>query len=313
MLVFKRFASSTGAKTVLDDFFTYHTTNAALKPWIYRPKNANILLAMDLKDPVTNTPIKPRKPMPTVAQKVLNDYLVTIQPGSRELLDWLRNWTSVTTRKKALWNYISASHLQNILVASFYQLGYYTQIVGLLYAKRGDFIKAGNSTAFDVEHFFNTIMMCNLHRNASKGLNDQETAAKKLRNAWKQVSHQENQTGLANALVKIYCNQQNIETAPILKGFTEAEIKLEQAPEISTSSDGHLAAFIFTNKNNYLIARTIQEFSGNLEVDPKIVQFVKEYQAISQKLAKDDLYDVYKASVATALEPKQSTSEESAS
>lgn len=312
MLVFKRFASNTGARAVLDDFFTYHTTNAALKPWIYRPKNANILLQMDLKDPVTKTPIKPRQAMPTVSQKVLNDYVASVEPGSKELLQWLRDWTSVTTRKKALWNYISAPHLQNILIRSFFQLGGYTHIVGLLYSRRRDFLKAGNLSAFDVEHFFNTIIMCSLQRNGLKGLQNRDIGLRKLENAWRQVTDKENQTGLADVLIKTYCKQQGIETSPVLGGLAETEIKLDQPADIATASDGQLAAFIFANKYNYLITRTIQEFSEGQEVDPKITQFVQDYQAICQKLGKDDLYDLYKSSLAKLFEEKQEEVKEEA-
>ncbi|QLL31307.1 hypothetical protein HG536_0B01700 [Torulaspora globosa] len=312
MLVFKRFASSTGAKTVLDEFFTYHTTNAALKPWIYRPKNANILLTMDLKDPVTKAPIKPRKAVPTVAQKVLNDYVASIQPGSNELLEWVRNWTSVTTRKKALWNYISGSHLQNILVSSFFRVGFYTQVVGLLYSRRRDFVKAGNKTAFDVEHFFNTIIMCSLHRNAYKCLRDKEVAKKKLENAWRQVSNRANHTGLANALIKTYCKQQGLETVPVLEQLAETEIKLDQPADIATAADGELAAFVFANKNKYLVARTIQEFSEAQDVDPKISQFVQDYQAVCQKLGKEDLYDLYKSSMAETFAANQDSTKQEA-
>ncbi|QLQ78819.1 hypothetical protein HG537_0B01670 [Torulaspora globosa] len=312
MLVFKRFASSTGAKTVLDEFFTYHTTNAALKPWIYRPKNANILLTMDLKDPVTKTPIKPRKAVPTVAQKVLNDYIASVQPGSKELLDWLRDWTCVTTRKKALWNYISGQHIENLLVSSFFRVGFYSQILGLLYSRRRDFIKAGNKSAFDVEHFFNAVIMCSVQRNAYKCLRDKEIARKKLENAWRQVSNQDNQTGLTNALVKAYCNQQGLDTVPVLNGLAETEIKLDRPADIATASDGELAAFVFANKNRYLIARTIQEFSEAQDVDPKISQFIQDYQAVCQKLDKDDLYDLYKSSMAQIYAANSDTAKQDA-
>lgn len=311
MLVFKRFASSTGAKTVLDEFFTYHTTNAALKPWIYRPKNANILLTMDLKDPVTKTPIKPRKAVPTVAQKVLNDYVASIQPGSKELLEWFRDWTSVTTRKKALWNYISGAHLQNILVNSFFRVGFYTQVVGLLYSRRRDFLKAGNTTAFDVEHFFNTVIMCSLQRNAHKSLRDKEVARKKLENAWRRVSKRDNQSGLANALVKTYCKQQGLDV-PVLEGLAETEIKLDRPADIATGSDGELAAFVFANKYKYLIARTVQEFSELQDVDTKISQFIQDYQAISQKLGKQDIYDLYKGYMAEIFAANKDTTKQDA-
>lgn len=306
MLVFKRFASSNGAIAALDEFFTYHTTNAALKPWIYRPKNANILLTMDLKDPTTGAPLQPRNPMPQVAQKALNEYIATLQPGSTDLLNWLKNWTSVTTRKKAVWKYLSASHIQTILVSSFFLLGSYSKVVGLLYSKKKNFLEAKNGDAFDVEHLFNTIVMCSLHRNAAKGLNDKDIAAKKLETAWRQVTNTENHTGLANVLIDTYVKQQSLPNQPMLKGLTETEIKLPKLPE--TEDQGKLNSYLYVNKHNYLIARTIEEFSDT--VDPKVTNFIAEYQTISQKLNENDPYDTYKASMTKLLVEKQPQSED---
>lgn len=310
MLVFKRFASSNGAKVALDEFFTYHTTNAALKPWIYRPKNANILLTMDLKDPATGAPLQPRRPMPQVAQRFLSEYIATLQPGSTELLDWLRNWTSVTTRKRAIWNYISASQIQTILVSSFFLLGSYSKVVGLLYSKKKNFLQAKNQDAYDVEHLFNTILMCSLHRNAVKGLNDKAIAARKLENAWKQVTNAENQTGLANVLVDTYVKQQGLEQRPLLKGFTEVELNLPKLAEGENADKGKLASYLYANKYTYLMAKTIEEF--NDAVDPKITEFTKEYATISQELGESEPYEAYKTSMTELLEAQQPQPEEPA-
>lgn len=308
MLIFRRFASSNGARAVLDEFFTYHTTNAALKPWIYRPKNANILLTMDLKDPSTGAPLQPRRPMPQVAQRALNDYIGTLQPGSTELLDWLKEWTSVTTRKKAIWNYLTASQIQTILVSSFFRLGSYSKIVGLLYSKRKGFLDAKNVNAYDVEHFFNTIIMCSLHRNSVKGLNDEAIAAKKLETAWKQVTSVENITGLANALINTYIKQQNLGVKPQLKGLSETEINLPTIDNIESLDKVKLNSHLHVHKSKYLIARTIEEF--NDEVNPKITQFIEEYKAVCQRANESDPYDAYKQSMTHLLEAKEPQAEE---
>lgn len=296
MLAFKRFASNLGPKVKLEEFYTYHTTNAALKPWIYRPKNANILLTMDLKDPKTNAPLQPRDPVLPLSHKVLNEYIASLNPGSTDLVGWFKKWTNVTTRRRAIWNYICSSHIQNMLIATFFTLGSYPQIVSALYCKRDKFLEARNYDAYDVEHFFNTIMMCSLHRNELKSLNDAIKAEKKLNNCWSIVSSKNNETGLANALVATLAKQQGFEKLPILKGLEPSEVVLPKC-DPADSSVGKLAAFIFNNKNTYLIARTIAEFQDSESVDPNIEDFIANYQTISQKLEKDDLYDMYKKSM----------------
>lgn len=296
MLAFKRFASSLGPKAKLDEFFAYHTTNAALKPWIYRPKNANILLTMDLKDPNTNAPLQPRDPVLPLSHKVLNEYIASLEPRSTDLVEWLKNWTNISIRKRAVWNYIGSSHIQNMLITTFSTLGSYTQLVNVLYGKRNKFLEARNYDAFDVEHVFNTMTMCNLHRNQLKSFKDPKVAERKLNNCWGIVSLKNNETGLANALVATMAKQQGFESLPILDGLEPAEVKLPSF-DVANSSVGKLAAFIFDNKNTYLIARTIAEFQDAESVDPRIKDFISNYQTISQKLGKDDFYDMYTTSM----------------
>ncbi|CAR27470.1 hypothetical protein ZYGR_0I07450 [Zygosaccharomyces rouxii] len=287
MLAFKRFASSTAHKRELQEFFTYHTTKAELKPWIYRPKNANILLTMDLKDPETNAPLKPRSPVQPLSRKVLDQYVNSIEPNSRELVDWLRGWTDVSIRKRELWNYISSGHLQNMLMQSFFKIGSYASLVNTLYSRQKKFVEAKNQDAFDVERFFNTIIACNLHRNHELGYKTGDVALRKLETAWNHVTHRDNETGLANSLIGALVKQQGITNVPKLKGLSAKPINLPSLPE--NDSRGNTAASINEQKFTYMIARTVLEFDP--EADQAIKTFVKAYQARLKELGKEDVYE----------------------
>ena len=287
MLAFKRFASSTAHKRELQEFFTYHTTKAELKPWIYRPKNANILLTMDLKDPETNAPLKPRSPVQPLSRKVLDQYVNSIEPNSRELVDWLRGWTDVSIRKRELWNYISSGHLQNMLMQSFFKIGSYASLVNTLYSRQKKFVEAKNQDAFDVERFFNTIIACNLHRNHELGYKTGDVALRKLETAWKHVTCRDNETGLANCLVGALIKQQGITAEPKLRGLSSKPINLPSLPE--NESSGNTAASISEQKFTYIIARTVLEFDP--EADQAIKTFVRTYQARLKELGREDLYE----------------------
>lgn len=304
MVVLKRFAS-TESKNKLNEFFVYHTTSASLKPWIYRPKNANILLTMDLKDPNTNTPLKPRQPMQPLSRKVLDQYISSVEPGSRELVDWFKLWTNVSPRKRQLWNYISNEHLQNMLLQSFFRIGSYAGLVRMLYSNKQNFLEARNSDALDVEHFFNTILVCNLHRNKALGFNDPVVAQKKLASAWANVTLKNNETGLANSLVHALVKQQKMETIPTLKGLEPAEIRLPHLPQ--DESPGKMAAHLGELRYLYLTARTVVEFDAN--ADPAIHEFIQSYKSYLQKLGGNDIYETSAETLKQLLATKQTKAE----
>ncbi|AQZ14160.1 MRP13 (YGR084C) [Zygosaccharomyces parabailii] len=304
MAVFRRFAS-TEAKKKLHEFFTYHTTKSTLKPWIYRPKNANILLTMDLKDPATNAPLKPREPIQPLSRKVLDQYIASVEPGSRELVEWFKLWTNVSPRKRALWNYLSSEHLQNMLMQSFFRIGSYAGLVRTLYCNKENFLKAHNINALDVEHFFNTILVCNLHRNRALGFNDPLVAQKKLVNAWANVTLRKNESGLTNSLIQALAKQQNIKSIPELSGLKAATVSLPELP--LEESQGKMAAQLGEFKFLYLTARTIAEFDP--ETDAAIHDFIKRYQSYLQNLGAKDIYESSVEDLERLLATRQANNE----
>lgn len=298
--VFRRSVSNSAFKdsqAKINEFLTYHSTPASLKPWIYRPKNANTLLSMDLKDPTTNAPLQPRQPVKPLNRKVLNDYIWTA-PSSAELLNLLTQWTSITTRKRAVWDYFSPQHVQNILIATFFRLGQYSSFVQLLYSQRKKFITAENADIYNIEQFFNTIVMCQLQRSVVVQYKDIPTAGKKLVNAWERVIHKENKTGLANLLVNAFQRQQGTN---VQIDLPKIDVNLPTI-DIGSKNNGKLASFITEHKNIYLIARTILDFG---ESDEAVTKFVQEYQNITSKLGRPDIYDQYVSNLKQLLEKKK--------
>ncbi|CCK68565.1 mitochondrial 37S ribosomal protein mS44 MRP13 KNAG_0B01180 [Huiozyma naganishii CBS 8797] len=282
----------TTPKQQLADYFEYYMTPIAQRPFIYRPRNANILLTMDIKDPKTNLPVKPRAPIKPIAKSVLNEYIKSATEKG-ELFEWFKNWTKVSVRKRHLWNYLDAKHIQNALVHSFFETGDYCRIVGFFYTKRGSLVNSGNVGAYNVEEFFNTLVMCNLHRQRVKGFNEPERAAKKLKVAWGVVTQRENKSGLADLLVQCMAKEQNFK--PSLRAFVRKEV-LELPTSASLSDSEELKQFVAANENTYLICRTLLDYGsdtitgGNLDT---LKRFVTEYQQASQKFNLSDKYDAY--------------------
>ncbi|CAI4479624.1 CQS_1a_G0019800.mRNA.1.CDS.1 [Saccharomyces cerevisiae] len=286
--VWRRFAS-TGeiVKAKLDEFLIYHKTDAKLKPFIYRPKNAQILLTKDIRDPKTREPLQPRPPVKPLSKQTLNDFIYSVEPNSTELLDWFKEWTGTSIRKRAIWTYISPIHVQKMLTASFFKIGKYAHMVGLLYGIEHKFLKAQNPSVFDIEHFFNTNIMCALHRNRLKDYKDAEIAQRKLQVAWKKVLNRKNNTGLANILVATLGRQ--IGFTPELTGLQPVDISLPDIP--NSSSGAELKDLLSKYEGIYLIARTLLDIDQHNAQYLELQEFIRQYQnALSES---SDPYDTH--------------------
>lgn len=275
------------ADSKLDEYYKYFATQASLRPWIYRPKNANTLLAMDLKDSESDAPLKPRAPVRPLSKQVLNTYIWSAQEAS-QLLSLLRKWTSLTTRKRGVWDYFTAEHIQNILFASTFKLGKLSSFLQHLYMWKPLFAEAGNDRVFDVEHFFNSLVTCQLHRNAVRELGDANVAEKKLLNAWHQVSVKENKTGLTSYLVSALAKQQGFPEVK-LPGLADADVLLPHI-DLGATKSGKIAAFASKHRFLYLMARTIDEYGTPSE---PISSFIQNYQAAQKSLGQNDVYQEY--------------------
>jgi len=291
--VFRRLNSNQAARQQIDNYFTYFKTPVALRPLIYRQRNANTLLAMDLQDPETKLPMKPKNPIASVSKQTLVDYVKSIPNGSNEFFEWLKPWMKLTTRKKEIYQYFSAQHLQTMLIQSCYVIGDYTRMVGYLYTQRPRFIQAQNSNIYDVDHFFNTLLMCSLQRGSILEFDDPTIARKKVQQMWSNTVNKEQTLGLTSLLVNCYAKQQGFESQDLIKGLNEVKINLPSRDGITEETQ---QKFLTTNESLYMICRTILQFFP--EQDAEIARFVNDYNSLNSKAGNtNDIYDDYVVSM----------------
>ena len=285
------------AREKIDEYFTYFKTQAALRPLVYRAKNASTLMAMDLIDPETNEPITPRKPIVSIPNKLLIDYIKSVNTeGSNEFYEWFKRWTDVTPRKKPIWNYFTPVHLQYMMVQSFFKIGDYARLIGFLYTRWNRFAKAGNAKIFDVEHFFNTYLMCAIQRGRIFEFNDPEKAKRKLLQAWSRTYSREQRTGLCAMLINCFAQQQGFSLSESGSKAEQELAKLVTTTTTGENEDGSVVLpkfdpeitvdpkrFLERNENLYLICRTLLDNTTATTTGPyaEIQRFVNEYDKLS--------------------------------
>ncbi|KAG0668018.1 hypothetical protein C6P45_005154 [Maudiozyma exigua] len=291
MRSFRRFNSGLTARQQIDNYFTYFQTKNELRPLIYRQKNANTLLAMDLKDPVTKQQIKPREPIASVPKQLLTTYIKSIPQGSNEFFEWLKPWMQLTTRKKEIYQYFTSTHLQNILIQSCFIIGDYTRMVGYLYIQRPKFLNANHGSIFDVDHFYNTLLMCSLQRGSIMNFGGPEIAKKKVQQMWLNTVNKEQKLGLAPLLVECYAKQQGFDASGLMPELNNVPIVLPKLTNEMTPE-----TFVQKNEPLYLICRTISQFST--DVPSEITSFINEYKTLTAKSDNStDVYDKYVSSM----------------
>ncbi|CCH60052.1 hypothetical protein TBLA_0C02420 [Henningerozyma blattae CBS 6284] len=308
--------SSASPKSQLDEFYTYYTTRKELRPYIYRPKNSSLLISKNLKDPKTGEQLKPKDPIKPLSSQALISYINSIPNGSNDLLNWFLEWTKPNHRKRPLWNYITPRHIQELLINSFFKIGNYSYILSTLYSTSNKFIHAGNPKIFDINHFFDSYLICNIHRNQlfnyKNGSNIQE---KKLRTCWNHIVYKKNlkQSGLTNLLLKVLGAQQGFDPFTIvkeLKNINTIELPID-TPIVTEKNTLELENFFEAYKFNYLACKTIEEFDPKLisESSGDIKTFITYFSKITEKLGKEDYYTELKNSITRSLEVKKISDE----
>lgn len=270
------------------NFVQYFKTPASLRSWIYRPKNANKLLSLDLKDSETGKPLKPQNPMEIPRATDLNNIIFNLK-SKEELEKFFQTWIDITPRKALLWKYFTPTHLQNLLVVSAFRLNCYGFTLNQLYQLHPRFKKAENVKIYNLDEWFNTVVMCQLQRYNAKNIHNPVFAKKKIESLWALTSLKMNENGLTHELIDCLNKQQ----------ATDIKLEFDSRPfqfrTISLDmSNGKLAKFVTNNMYIYLQARTALEFgSENLNIN----KFVTLYQKILEKLGKSDIYDNYMTSL----------------
>lgn len=288
-------ASGKAARAMLDTYFTYFKTPVAVRPLVYRPRNANTLLAMDMKDPETKQQVKPLPPVASVPKTAFMQFLRSTERGSDEFFQWLQPWVKVTPRKRQIFQYFTPQMFQWMLIQSFFVVGDYTRMVGYLYCNSSRFEAAKNPGVYDVDHFMATVLMCSLQRAAVFQFNEPAMASKKIRALWNNTLERTQKTGLASLLLESYCRQQGITVASTGIELNEVSVSL---PTTEGLKDGEWEKFSSTYEATYLLARTVQDFAQDGKVDKEVVRFIDQYKALNASHGKStDVYDQFKTSM----------------
>lgn len=284
------------SRVIFDDFIKFVKTSHELRPFIYRKKNANRLLAMDLKDPETKLPVQPRQPVKRPGSSIYNS-IVLNSSSSQELESLIQEFKDITPRKKEFWSYFKPSHLQNMLIVSTFKFGTYSRMLNTLYQLQPLFVKAKQVELYDVESWFNTVLMCQLHRNQLENVKNKEMVDRGLKKLLSTVTKREDTTGLSGELLAALSRQQDVR---IKSPNFVSDINLPTV-DLQASKVSQLLSFISNNRPLYLLARTAVEFGST---NPKVQQFVSSYQDALKQLNKTDIYDEYVQSYKAVLEAK---------
>ncbi|KAK5960624.1 mitochondrial 37S ribosomal protein mS44 MRP13 PWA37_002052 [Arxiozyma heterogenica] len=293
--------SSSSVKSQLDEYLTYYNTKKELRPYIYRPKNHNKLLTMSIpiKDDYGNiidhaTP-EPKDPIRPISPKLLTEYIDSVE-DKKELFKWIKKWTDVTPRKKDVWKLWKPKHLQKLLIKSLTELGEYSNVLGFIYSQKNKFVQAKNGQVFNVENFFNTVLLCTILRNNLIKSPNSTIALKKLKTAWSITQLKENKTGLSNILVQSLEQIQNFNVSNELNGFENKNLVL---PNLSNLDLKHVASnrnkIIQDNELIYFISRALLERANlkQIVLPPDILTSLQEFIMNFRQLLpdKEDKYD----------------------
>lgn len=303
--VISRFQSSNVStnplRNKLDDYLTYYNTPMELRPYIYRPKNHNKLLTMSVpvKDDHGNiidhdTPT-PRDPIKPISSDLITQYIDSIQ-DKKELMEWLKQWMAVTTRKKSIWKLWKPIHLQKILLKSFFEIGGYSNFLGYIFTQNNKFIEAKNSQVFNIENFLNSVLLCSLLRDHINRSFDSKASLQKLKNAWTVTQFKTNRTGLVNILIQSLEQRQRFTALDELKAYKPKNLVLPIFPSLESKSfQFNKDKFLKDNELVYFICRTILEQidKQTIIIDPKVLESMQEFVTKFKELSpqEEDKFD----------------------
>lgn len=264
------------------DFIEYMNTPARLRPLIYRPKNANILLTKDLKDS-DNKPLRPRRPLEMPSKADFNRVLQKLKTP-QDLSRLFDKWINITTRKRKVWQYFVPEHLESMVTISAFKLGCFGKTLQQLYELQPKFKLVGNEKVYDIEHWCNSVLMCRLHIGKLSNVIDARKTERNFRALWKSVALMESTTGLLYQLVLCLNRQQKAKITLPEKFQQNVQLPIL---EVSTTSVGKLANFFAKNRSLYIKAHTVLDFGSE---DVEVRNFVEMCKAIQKKLGKPDIY-----------------------
>ncbi|AET38324.1 mitochondrial 37S ribosomal protein mS44 MRP13 Ecym_2611 [Eremothecium cymbalariae DBVPG len=282
------------------EFVEFIKTPKEMRPYIYRPKNADKLLAMDLKDS-DNKPLQSRPPIKKPSRAAFNNLLFQMQsPG--ELTGLLQEWVDITPRKKVLWAYFHSEHLQNMLIVSTFKLGMYGKLLQKIYELQPNFKQANNGHIYNANNWLTTNLMCRLQINGAKNFKNKFLVKKKVVTLLESTANKHETNGLAKELLMCINKQQDTDIS--IPTELDKPVNLPSI-DVEKSTFGVLAKYITAHRNLYLEARTALEFGSD---NDSVKLFVNNYQTILNKLKRPgDIYDESVASLKQLIKPLEKT------
>ncbi|AGO10222.1 AaceriAEL323Wp [[Ashbya] aceris (nom. inval.)] len=272
-------------------YLEYLKTSKDMRPLLYRPTNAAKLLTMDLGGGVIPTPRDPIQ-LPSVLSYA---HLLGQMESAEQLQKHFVELRQV--HKKALWEHLSAQHLEHMLLRATFGLRCFGPTLTAVYQMKPLFARAKNVDAYDVDHLFNMILTCRLHTNSLLQNVDPAIAVKKVAMSWDNTSARQTSTGLSAELLAALSKQVGAEI-PV-----PAELKVPvtlPSIDLSSCSMGKAAAFVSAHRILYLQARTATTFGSTNEA---VMTFVSSYKAALERTGRPDFYDLCVAELAPKEEP----------
>ncbi|AAS52361.1 AEL323Wp [Eremothecium gossypii ATCC 10895] len=272
-------------------YLEYLKTSKDMRPLLYRPRNAAKLLTMDLGGGEIPTPRDPIQLPSVLTYAQLLDQMESAEQLQKHFVE-LRQ-----VHKKALWEHLSAQHLQHILLRATFGLHCFGPTLTAVYQLKPLFARAKNTTAYDVDHLFNTILTCRLHTNSLLQEIDPVVATKKVAMSWENTNVRQTSTGLSAELLTALSKQVGGEI-PVP---TELKVPvILPSIDVDACSMGKAAAFVSAHRIRYLQARTATTFGSTNEA---VMAFVSCYRAALERTGRVDFYDLCVAALAPKQEP----------
>ncbi|AMD18817.1 HBL085Cp [Eremothecium sinecaudum] len=260
----------------------YSQTPKVMIPLLYRRKNEQLLRAKGLVDN-NNKALKSRGPLKLPSKTSLSSLLLDLKTED-ELRDCLKEWRRVKLGKKSFWQYFSPEHLQIMVIVGAFKLNNLGKTLDAAQILRPTLMKAGNGKIYDIEHWCNTALMCQLHLNAALNLCDSEFAVKKMNTLWNSTNTKESKSGLFWELLKCLERQQNVEFS--ISEEYKVPISLPNI-DLETLTPGKMYGAYKKYRYLYLQARTAVEFGSTNE---KVITFSKQFKELANRISIKDFY-----------------------
>lgn len=302
-------------KSQLDEYLAYYNTTKQSKPQMYKPKDGNKLLTMSI--PIMNDhgsivghkTHKSKDPIKPISPKLLTKYIDSAEDKD-ELFQWVKEWTYVATKKKDVWKLWRPIHLQKLLIRSLTEFGEYSNMLGLIYSLKDKFVRAKNGQVYNIENFFNTVLLCTLLRNHLIPFPDSKIALRKLKTAWSITQLKENKTGLSNILIQSLEQVQKFNTSNELIGFEDKSLVLLNLSNFNSKMvTSNKEKIIQKNELVYLISRTLLDRVNLKQIDipqeslASMQKFVNGYQQFLS--GEEDKYEKMMKSMDELYKSKQ--------